>query len=108
MRRPAPLALGLLVALAWGSVASATPVIMDGLVGSWELNGNANDLSGNGNHGSVVGAVPTADRFGNANGAYSFSDLAARIELTPVFSNHPSTLTYVAWIGAWQSSRGTI
>ena len=102
------LALALVLVFSLASGAGATPVITDGLVGSWEFNGNANDLSGNGNHGSVVGAVPTADRFGNANGAYSFSDLAARIELTPVFSNHPSTLTYVAWIGAWQSSRGTI
>jgi hypothetical protein len=102
------LALALVLVFSLASGAGATPVITDGLVGSWEFNGNANDLSGNGNHGSVVGAVPTADRFGNANGAYSFSDLAARVELTPVFSNHPSTLTYVAWIGAWQGSRGTI
>lgn len=34
--------------------------------------GNANDLSGNGNHGTVNGATLTTDRFGNANQAYSF------------------------------------
>jgi hypothetical protein len=36
------------------------------------LNGNANDISGNGNNGVIVGATPTTDRFGNPNSAYSF------------------------------------
>jgi hypothetical protein len=44
----------------------------DGLVGYWPFNGNANDESGNGNHGTVNGAKLTTDRFGNANKAYSF------------------------------------
>ena len=78
--------------------ASALPPITDGLVGAWEFDGNADDLSGNGNHGSVVGAVLTTDRFGNANGAYSFAASQARIEVSPVFSAHQTQLTYVAWI----------
>lgn len=44
-----------------------------GLVGWWPFNGNANDESGNGNNGTVNGATLTQDRFGDANGAYSFS-----------------------------------
>ena len=44
----------------------------DGLVGYWPFNGNANDESGNGNHGTVNGATLTADRNGVANSAYSF------------------------------------
>ena len=44
----------------------------DGLVGWWPFNGNANDESGNGNHGTVNGATLTADRSGVANSAYSF------------------------------------
>ena len=44
----------------------------DGLVGYWPFNGNANDESGNGNHGTVNGATLTADRNGMANSAYSF------------------------------------
>ncbi|MEP0861781.1 MAG: LamG domain-containing protein, partial [Ignavibacterium sp.] len=36
------------------------------------FNGNANDISGNGNNGVIVGATLTSDRFGNPNSAYSF------------------------------------
>lgn len=47
-----------------------------GLVGYWPFNGNANDMSGNGNHGTLGGAnggpVLTTDRFGNANSCYQF------------------------------------
>ncbi|MFN5910372.1 MAG: LamG domain-containing protein [Bacteroidota bacterium] len=43
-----------------------------GLVGWWPFNGNANDESGNGNNGTVNGATLTADRFGEADKAYSF------------------------------------
>ena len=41
-------------------------------VAYYPFNGNANDESGNGNHGTIHGATLTADRFGNANSAYSF------------------------------------
>lgn len=45
-------------------------------VASYPFTGNANDVSGNNNHGSLGGEnnnpVPTADRFGNPNSAYQF------------------------------------
>ena len=44
-----------------------------GLVGYWQLNGNANDSSGQGNNGTIVGATATTDRFGTANMAMSFN-----------------------------------
>jgi hypothetical protein len=47
-------------------------VPVDGLVGWWPFNGNANDESGNGNNGLVDGAKLTADRFGDPDKAYSF------------------------------------
>jgi hypothetical protein len=56
----------------WSSGATATPVITNGLVAGYEFTGNANDVSGNGNHGVVHGATLTTDRFGNANSAYAF------------------------------------
>jgi hypothetical protein len=55
------------------SVPSYVPT--SGLVGWWGFNGNAQDGSGNGNHGTVNGATLTMDRFGNQNGAYSFDGL---------------------------------
>ena len=42
----------------------------NGLVGWWPFNGNANDISGNGNNGTVYGATLTNDRNGNLNSAY--------------------------------------
>ncbi|NDA63151.1 MAG: DUF1566 domain-containing protein [Chitinophagia bacterium] len=52
----------------------------NGLVGWWGFNGNAQDGSGNGNHGTVNGATLTTDRFGNQNGAYEFSNTFGRIQ----------------------------
>ncbi len=102
--------LGLVFLMASG-VASATPAynpITSGLVAAYEFSGNANDVSGNGNDGVVHGATLTADRFGNLDSAYSFSQLAARVEISPVFSSHPSELTYAAWVSDWQNTSGTI
>ena len=44
----------------------------NGLVGYWPLEGNANDVSGNGNQGTVIGATLTTDRKSNTNSAYNF------------------------------------
>ena len=46
----------------------------NGLVGYWPFNGNANDESGNGNNGTVNGAILTSDRNGNSNSAFSFNN----------------------------------
>lgn len=45
------------------------------LVAYYPFNGNANDESGNGHHGTVSGAALVEDRFGNANRAYYFDGL---------------------------------
>ena len=47
----------------------------NGLVGWWPFNGNANDESGNGNHGTVNGATLTSDRFQKINSAYKFDGI---------------------------------
>ncbi|ETR68891.1 MAG: hypothetical protein OMM_04291 [Candidatus Magnetoglobus multicellularis str. Araruama] len=47
----------------------------EGLVAYYPFNGNANDESGNGNHGTVYGAILIEDRFGNKNSAYSFDGI---------------------------------
>ena len=55
--------------LSFGAFAQTIPsyVPTNGLVGWWPFNGNANDESGNGNHGTVNGAALTSDRFGINN-----------------------------------------
>ncbi len=47
-----------------------------GLIAFYPFNGNANDFSGNGNHGTLMNGVqPTTDRFGNPNSAYFFDGM---------------------------------
>ena len=46
--------------------ASAQSFLTNGLVAYYPFNGNANDASGNGNNGTVNGAILTQDRFGIA------------------------------------------
>jgi uncharacterized protein (TIGR02145 family) len=53
----------------------------DGLVAHYLFNGNANDESGNGNHGTVNGALLVNDRFGNFNSAYVFDGNDDSIEI---------------------------
>lgn len=63
-----------LALIATSSLKAQIPsfVPANGLVGWWPFNGNANDESGNGNNGTVNNAIPTTDRFGNQNKAFSF------------------------------------
>ena len=91
-----------------GGVAGALPVITNGLVAAYEFSSNANDVSGNGNHGVVNGATLTADRFGNLDSAYSFDASRARIEVAPIFSSDQTQLTYVSWVKINASFGGTI
>ncbi len=69
------------IGFAAASLGQTLPAYLpsDGLVGWWPFNGNANDESGNGNDGTVSGAVLTSDRFGNANSAYDFNPLSSTI-----------------------------
>ncbi len=60
----------------------------NGLVGWWPFNGNANDESGNGNNGTVNGAVLTNDRASNNNKAYSFDGVNDQINV-----NHSSQIS---------------
>ena len=61
----------------------------DGLVGYWPFNGNANDESGNGNHGTVNGATLTKDRKGETNNAFNFNGIDNFISVpnSNVFNN---------------------
>ena len=60
-----------------------SPPPTSGLVGYWSFTGNANDASGNNHHGTVSGATLTTERFGVANGAYSFDGVNDYIAIAP-------------------------
>ncbi len=52
------------------------------LVAHWPMDGNANDVSGNGHHGTIFGGVtPTEDHKGRANGAYLFNGTDGYIDV---------------------------
>jgi len=71
------------------------------LVGYWPLDGDATDSSANGNHGIISGSVaPTADRFGNPNGAMSFAgDSGDKIDVgDPPEFNLTGAMTITAWV----------
>lgn len=88
-------------ALFFGSGQQSSDVNLDsGLAGWWKLDGNANDSSGNGNNGTVHGATPAADRFGNANSSYSFNGTSDYIEVpdSPTLRVGDPSFTYVAWV----------
>jgi hypothetical protein len=68
-----------------------------GLVACYPFNGNANDNSGNGNNGTVMGAVLATDRFNRTNNAYSFNGSNAYISL-PVTNLLLSNFTWAAWV----------
>ena len=90
----------ILAVLTLGSTAfSQIPnyVPSNGLVGWWPFNGNANDESGNGNNGTVNGALLTTDRNGLANSAYSFDGIDDYNEID-VNSLLQNGLTISVWI----------
>ena len=74
----------------------------NGLVGWWPFNGNANDESGNGNNGTLVGnTILTSDRFGNLNSAFSFDGNGDYIDCGNATSvNITGSLSISAWIYA--------
>jgi hypothetical protein len=93
-----------LVLLCGGTHANAD--ISAGLAASFPFNGNANDVSGNGNNGVVYGATLIADRSGNPNSAYSFDGVDDYVRTTDSQSlNITGDLTISAWIRASDSTK---
>jgi len=72
--------------------------VNNGLVAYYPFDGNANDASGNGNHGTVYGATLSEDRNGNINSAYSFDGINDYIDIdnTAAFDNMQS-FTLTGW-----------
>jgi len=73
------------------------------LIAYYPFNGNADDESGNGNHGAVMGAVLTEDRFGNPNSAYGFDGVDDHIAYPTLLGSSPTALTTAAWFKAMQT-----
>lgn len=90
--------VGLLLSL---SALGQPAFLKDGLVAYYPFNGNANDESGNGNHGIIRGAVLTADRHSIPNSSMSFNGSSAFIEIPSTKSIESITrITISCWINA--------
>jgi uncharacterized protein (TIGR02145 family) len=69
----------------------------NGLVGYWPFNGNANDESGNGNHGTVNGASMTTNRFNQPNSAYFFNGVngtSIKTNYTGILGDSSRTISF--------------
>ena len=77
-----------------------TPTLIEGLIAYYPFDGNANDYSGNGNHGTIIGnVIPVTDRQGNPNGAYSFPGEAFNyISVPDAEILHLNNFTLSAWV----------
>jgi hypothetical protein len=76
-----------------------------GLVAYYPFNGNANDESGNGNNGTVNGALITNDRFGNSNQAYSFNGISNYINIPDNQNFHTlNSITISTWFKSLDST----
>jgi len=70
----------------------------NGLVGWWPFNGNANDESGNGNHGMVNEATSSIDRFQALNSAYHLDGNGDYIYISNnFFDNGSAELSLSIW-----------
>ena len=89
----------LLCFLSIGSLIAQVPsyVPTSGLLGWWPFNGNALDISGNANNGTVNGATLTTDRFGNVNSSFNFDGVNDFIQLQCPVVNNAITISLWAY-----------
>ena len=81
----------------WSHIRLLNGSLNQGLDAYYAFNGNANDESGNGNNGTVIGATLSPDRFGAANSAYYFDGIAAQILAADPLPDMTST-TFSCWM----------
>ena len=77
------------------------------LLGFWQLNGNGNDSSGQGNHATVVGPDATTDMFGVADRAMLWDPGTNDYMTIPSFVSSPSALTIGGWITREDNTGGS-
>jgi hypothetical protein len=77
------------------------------LVAYYPFNGNANDESGNGHSGLVMGADLSADRFENSYSAYDFKTDKANILLPNSTLNDMRKASISVWVN-WKGERPSI
>jgi len=86
--------------------------VSKGLIAYYPFDSNANDHSGNNNHGIVIKALLESDRFGNSNSAYSFDGTDSYIKINDnQYVDLKNNFTLSAWVkktGNWIQSHPMI
>jgi len=100
-----------LLCSSWSESTAMPFVSNDSLVAFYPFNGNANDESGNGNHGTITGALvtPAADRYGVAGKAYKFwfPDYVS-VPTNSSFFTDEFTVSYWYKVEAYWGDRGVL
>jgi surface protein len=78
--------------------ANSTPGLDFGLVAWYTFDGNASDMSGNGNHGTVHGATLGIDRHGEAAKAFNFDGLGNYIRISNPIDSFQKEFTISVWL----------
>lgn len=78
------------------------------LVGHWEFNGSSKDSTPYSNNPTITGAIPTTDRKGRANSAYSFNGVDQYMTMPASNDLNASVFTYSAWIKTSVAATQTI
>src|SRR5437867_2677659 len=77
----------------------AQTFLTNGLVAYYPFNGNANDVSGNGNHGTANNVTFASDRFGVTGSAGSFAgNSGSNVGINSANLNLPPDFTVSVWI----------
>jgi len=110
MREPLTAMLRIAVILFCLPFFSFAQDITSNLIGYYPFSGDANDASGNANHGTVFNATLTTDKDGNSNSAYSFNGSSAYIDLLADNSaiDGAGVRTVSAWVNQSNTDHRTI
>ncbi len=86
--------------MAFGLALPAHSFLTNGLVAYYPFNGNANDASGNGNNGTILGATLSTNQLGTSNRSYNFAPPAAVVVPASPSLNVYSEFSVTGWFYA--------
>ena len=90
-------------AMAAAALFAASSMAHAALIGYYTFEGNANDVSGNGNHGVLSAIAPTITANGYQGSAYQFGTGGSNTFITVPIDINPAVLprvTFGAWVNA--------
>jgi hypothetical protein len=78
-------------------VSGAHADLNNGLIAYYPFSGDANDASGNGFNGTIVGPILSSDQYDNPNSTYQFNGSNDYIDTIPAHLI-PSSISFSVWI----------